>query len=398
MTQVAEIAAESSEGVVGLPGTWAERVLSPSERELARVYRADAVDWLRSLPAESVDLVITDPAYESLEKHRKVGTTTRLKHSKSSSNDWFEIFPNTRFADLFAEVYRVLRRDSHFYMFCDQETMFVAKPIAEAAGFKFWKPIVWDKQTIGMGYHYRARYEFVLFFEKGKRKLNDLGIPDVIDVPRVRGWRCDRCESQSSTPRDTSRSSSMVDGESNITSSGRNTTDRYRQDSRSTTATRSRATTESRICSSSTPQSTSESILGVNSETVSGGSHAPSARSSSRSPSSTGTLTRPGNSQPLDDAEGVTSEPLSSGSSVCARCGGPRSRVWPTEKPVGVNRVLIEQSSAPGELVIDPFMGSASCGVAAVQAGRMFAGCDLSASAVDLAAKRLAIAAAGGAA
>ncbi len=44
---------------------------------------------------------------------------------------------------------------------------------------------MWDKQKIGMGYHYRARYEFVLFFEKGKRKLNDLGIPDVIAAPRV---------------------------------------------------------------------------------------------------------------------------------------------------------------------------------------------------------------------
>ena len=54
--------------------------------------------------------------------------------------------------------------------------MFVAKPEAERAGFRFWKPLVWDKKTIGMGYHYRARYEFILFFEKGKRRLNDLGI------------------------------------------------------------------------------------------------------------------------------------------------------------------------------------------------------------------------------
>ena len=36
-----------------------------------------------------------------------------------------------------------------------------------------------------MGYHYRARYEFILFFEKGKRRLNDLGIADVIAVPRI---------------------------------------------------------------------------------------------------------------------------------------------------------------------------------------------------------------------
>ena len=147
----------------------------------------DAVDWLRALAAESVDLVITDPAYESLEKHRAVGTTTRLKHSKASSNDWFNIFPNARFGELFAEIYRVLAPDRHFYLLCDAETMFVAKPEAEKAGFKFWKPLVWDKRTIGMGYHYRARYELILFFEKGKRRLNDLGIADIIEVPRIRG-------------------------------------------------------------------------------------------------------------------------------------------------------------------------------------------------------------------
>ena len=153
------------------------------------VAQLDAVEWLGGLAAESVDLVITDPPYESLEKHRAVGTTTRLKHSKASSNDWFAIFPNTRFAELFAAVYRVLRKNTHFYLFCDQETMFVAKPIAEAVGFKFWKPLIWDKRTIGMGYHYRARYECILFFEKGKRRLADLGVPDILEFKRVRAAR-----------------------------------------------------------------------------------------------------------------------------------------------------------------------------------------------------------------
>lgn len=149
--------------------------------------QGDAVAWLRALPSSSVDLVVTDPPYESLEKHRAVGTTTRLKHSKASSNDWFTIFPNARFPELFAEIYRVLKKDTHFYLFCDPETMFVAKPLAEAAGFKFWKPLIWDKMSIGMGYHYRARYECVLFFEKGKRKLHDLGIADIIQSKRISG-------------------------------------------------------------------------------------------------------------------------------------------------------------------------------------------------------------------
>ena len=170
----------------------------------------DAVNWLRELPAESVDLVVTDPAYESLEKHRAVGTTTRLKHSKSSSNNWFRVFPNDRFGELFAEVFRVLKPDTHFYLFCDAETMFVTKPEAERAGFKFWKPLVWDKRTIGMGYHYRARYEFILFFEKGKRRLNDLGVADIISEPRIhRGYPAEKpvevskvLISQSSQPND----------------------------------------------------------------------------------------------------------------------------------------------------------------------------------------------------
>lgn len=149
-------------------------------------YQEDVAALLRSLPEGSVDLLITDPAYESLEKHRAKGTTTRLKVSDASSNEWFEIFKNERFPELFEAAYRALAKDSHLYVFCDPETAFVIKPMGEAAGFKFWKPLVWDKMQIGMGYHYRARYEFILFFEKGKRRLNDLGMPDVFNEKRVR--------------------------------------------------------------------------------------------------------------------------------------------------------------------------------------------------------------------
>ncbi len=217
------------------------------EPTLARI---DAIEWLRALPDASVDLVVTDPPYESLEKHRAIGTTTRLKHSKASSNDWFTIFPNARFPELFREVFRVLRKNRHFYLFCDPETAFIAKPMAEQAGFKFWKPLIWDKKKIGMGYHYRSRYEFILFFEKGKRKLNDLGVPDIIECPRIYNG-------------------------------------------------------------------------------------------------------------------------------------------YPTEKPAEVSEVLVRQSTVEGELVVDPFMGAGSVGVATLKLRRRFAGNDISAEAVEIAHRRL---------
>lgn len=72
----------------------------------------DAVDWLAAMPSESADLVVTDPAYESLEKHRAKGTTTRLAQSSASSNKWFPIFKNDRFPELFTQLFRVLVRQS----------------------------------------------------------------------------------------------------------------------------------------------------------------------------------------------------------------------------------------------------------------------------------------------
>ena len=215
-----------------------------------QLFQGDAVEWLKSLPDSSVDLIITDPPYESLEKHRKVGTTTRLKNSKASSNDWFEIFPNKRFKTLFTQCFRVLKKDRHLYLFCDNETMFVVKRKAEKAGFTFRNKITWDKILLGMGYSWRYQTENILFFSKGKRKLTDLSLPNIIREKMIKGG-------------------------------------------------------------------------------------------------------------------------------------------YPTEKPVRVSELLIEQSSQPGELVIDPFMGSGSAGLAALKNFRKFKGCDLCSEAVEVTRNRL---------
>ena len=63
---------------------------------------------------------------------------------------------------------------------------------------------------------------------------------------------------------------------------------------------------------------------------------------------------------------------------------------YPAEKPAEVAEVLIRQSSEPGEVVADPFMGSGSVGVAATKLGRRFLGNDLNPEAVQIAARRLA--------
>ncbi len=370
--------------------------------ERFRIFQIDAVEWLNSLDPGSIDLVITDPAYESLEKHREKGTTTRLKVSAASSNEWFKVFPNALFPELFAGVYRALKRDSHFYMMCDQETAFFAKPLAEAAGFKFWKAIIWDKCTIGMGYHYRARHEFVLFFEKGKRKLNDLGVADVLSVPRVRGLQCNkcgvlsRCDDQevqgSSTRKATFRSTSAPDdSDSLMFSSGSDTTAQSHPGCRSTMRTKTSKTTTSETSKSSTQLRTSESTADANCATEFGGSPVGAASHSNRSPLNTGISTQMGDGQFSDAVALATSKTLSVGSnsSACPRCGSRRRSVYPTEKPVALSEILIGQSSEPDAIVADPFMGSGSVGVAALRQRRRFIGSDISEDAIEVAYQRL---------
>lgn len=159
-----------------------------TEQRLQRIVCDDAFEFLAGLPPESVDLFLTDPPYESLEKHRKIGTTTRLKNSKSSSNDWFGTIPNARFPELLSLMFYALKPNRHLYLYCDDETSDIAIAAGKECGFKFWKRIVWDKQRLGMGYHYRNCHEFVLFFEKGKRKLNGWStLRSIQSVKAIRG-------------------------------------------------------------------------------------------------------------------------------------------------------------------------------------------------------------------
>lgn len=208
------------------------------------VHQRDATEWLRTLNSNSVHCIITDPAYASLEAHRAIGTTTRLKA-------WFDVVPNEYFTAFYLECWRVLKEGSHLYTLCDQRTLDILRPAMAAAGLDYIKFLVWDKTTIGMGYHYRSRHELIAFASKGQaHAVNDRGVADVLRIPRV------------------------FNG-------------------------------------------------------------------------------------------------------------------YPTEKPVSLLRTLVRQATLPGQLVVDPFMGSGSTGEASISIGRRFAGCDVSEAAVLKSTERL---------
>jgi site-specific DNA-methyltransferase (adenine-specific) len=61
----------------------------------------------------------------------------------------------------------------------------------------------------------------------------------------------------------------------------------------------------------------------------------------------------------------------------------------PTQKPIALVARCLRASTNLGDLVLDPFMGSATTGVAALSLGRQFAGCDEDKQFAKIAARRL---------
>lgn len=66
-----------------------------------------------------------------------------------------------------------------------------------------------------------------------------------------------------------------------------------------------------------------------------------------------------------------------------------RSGKHPTEKPRKLMTEILADFTKPGETVLDPFMGSGTTGVAAVQMGRPFIGIEMNPVYFELACKRI---------
>ncbi len=154
------------------------------------VYQKNAFSLLAEIETESIDLIFTDPPYWTLNKWRNIGSTTRLggHRDKSKQSGWFETITEEELWELLVECYRVLKRDRHAFIMCDGQTLKNVLGYVEEAGFNYYKPIVWDKVNQGMGYHLRSRHEFIVLLDKGKnRQPKNLGLPDIVSIPYVRG-------------------------------------------------------------------------------------------------------------------------------------------------------------------------------------------------------------------
>jgi len=77
------------------------------------------------------------------------------------------------------------------------------------------------------------------------------------------------------------------------------------------------------------------------------------------------------------------------GSKQCMQFNNVRDKVHPTEKPLELMQTLIENSTSENGIVLDPFMGSGTTGVAAYNLNRSFIGIEMDEKYFEIAQKRI---------
>lgn len=167
----------------------------PDDRELtladgrhARLRRCDALAFLRAQPDASIDLLITDPAYNGMNRHLALGhgRIVGRYEGRGDGERWFDEFDDSpeNYAAFCAEVARVLGPDRSAYLMFDAYSMLTLGSIVREH-FYVKNVVTWDKVAMGMGHHFRRQSEFVLYVTTGRAPLERRDVADVWRIRRV---------------------------------------------------------------------------------------------------------------------------------------------------------------------------------------------------------------------
>lgn len=152
---------------------------------MIKLYKGDCLELMKDIPDESIDLIVTDPPY--LIKYKTC-------HRKNKSHDFCSEILNDDNYDLISnyikECYRILKKNTAMYMFCNCDRVDFFKQELEKAGFKIKNMIIWVKNNWTAGdlkAQFGKQYEIIFLVNKGRKYFNGKRITDVWKFDRVSG-------------------------------------------------------------------------------------------------------------------------------------------------------------------------------------------------------------------
>ena len=150
---------------------------------MAKLINGDAIDFMKTLDDESVDLIVTDPPYKITARGCSGNSGGNMKSKLSMQGKIFK-HNDIKPIEYIPEFYRLLKDGSHCYIMTNHVNLQEILNTATKCGFHFIKSLIWDKGNKIMGRFYMSQFEYILFFRKGKgKKINKCGTADILRVP-----------------------------------------------------------------------------------------------------------------------------------------------------------------------------------------------------------------------
>jgi len=135
------------------------------------VYNDDCLNILKTLPDNSIDLILTDPPYGIDYHNNRRNKNGKIKTENGILNDSKD---NTDFlGNVIKECFRVLKDGRHFYWFGRFDALYKQAFEIEEAGFVIKNELIWLKNNHGTGdlfYSYAPKHESILYCVKRTNK------------------------------------------------------------------------------------------------------------------------------------------------------------------------------------------------------------------------------------
>lgn len=152
------------------------------------LYNTDAIEWLKTLNNDSVDLIVTDPPYR-VQQHGSSGLggifKTKTGDEKELNSKLFQ-HNEVEVTDYASELFRILKPDNHCYVMTNDYNLKNFLNVFAEVGFHFTKLIIWDKQNKIANPYYMQQVEYILFMSKGRTKqINNCGTSNLLSISNI---------------------------------------------------------------------------------------------------------------------------------------------------------------------------------------------------------------------
>jgi len=133
---------------------------------LNTVHCIDCLEFMKTLPDNTLDLCVVDPPYWM----SYVSSRRKHKHEEIKDDDNLERVP-----EWIAELYRIQKDNTHAYIFCNDYWIQTFREEAKKVWYTAKRTLVWIKNNHTSGdleWDYANITEFCVFLHKWRKELN----------------------------------------------------------------------------------------------------------------------------------------------------------------------------------------------------------------------------------